>query len=137
MATANDIHGVPCDFKQTRVSRSNQATVTVAIACDERFDEAVYIGADERGIDEWLTRITAIAAGRGALTLSALAKPPMFTSVSKDLGLLVATAVIPDLKSALDRLQAFAASDIDPIAFRDPYLVGVRGRWRRTVVGFR
>jgi hypothetical protein len=177
IATSSDIQDVPCDFKQTRVSRSNQVTVTVAIACDERFeftlrrekftdrlakalhvvrefqtqderfDEAVYIGADERGIDEWLahdaearrkfldllamqpqeyTRITAIAASRGALTLSAQAKPPMFTSVPNDLGLLVATAVIPDLKSALDRLQAFAASDVDPIAFRDPYVVGVR-----------
>jgi hypothetical protein len=177
IATANVIHDVPCDFKQTRVSRSNKVTVTVAIACDERFDfalrreqfsdrlakalhlvrefqtkderfdETVYIGADERGIDEWLehdaqvrqkfldllamqpqeyTRITTIAAGRGALTLSALANPPMFTSAPNDLGLLIATAVIPDLKSCLDRLQAFAASDVDPTAFRDPYAVSVR-----------
>lgn len=177
IAAANVIHDVPCDFKQTRASRSNQVTVTVAIACDERFDftlrrerftdrlakalhlvrefqtqderfnEAVYVGADERGIVEWLdhdaeargkfldllamqpqeyTRITIIAAGRGALTVSALAKPPMFTSAPSDLGLLVATAVIPDLKSTLDRLQAFAASEVDPSAFRDPYAVGVR-----------
>jgi hypothetical protein len=177
IAAANVIHDVPCDFKQTRASRSNQVTVTVAIACDERFDftlrrerftdrlakalhlvrefqtqderfnEAVYIGADERGIVEWLdhdaearrkfldllamqpheyTRITTIAAGRGALTLSALAKPPMFTSAPNDLGLLIATAAIPDLKSTLDRLQAFAASEVDPSAFRDPYAVGVR-----------
>jgi hypothetical protein len=177
IAAANVIHDVPCDFKQTRASRSNQVTVTVAIACDERFDftlrrerstdrlakalhlvrefqtqderfnEAVYIGADERGIVEWLdhdaqarqkfldllamqpqefTRITTIAAGRGALVLSAVAKPPMFTSAPNDLGLLIATAVIPDLKSSLDRLQAFAASEVDPGAFRDPYAVGVR-----------
>lgn len=177
IAAANVIHDVPCDFKQTRAPRSNQVTVTVAIACDERFeftlrrerftdrlakalhlvrelqthdarfDAAVYIGADERGIDEWLdhdpearqkfldllamqpheyTRITSIAAGRGALILSALAKPPMFTSAPSDLGLLIATAAIPDLKSNLERLQSFAASEVDPAAFRDPYAVSVR-----------
>jgi hypothetical protein len=177
ITAANVIHDVPCDFKQTRASRSNQVTVTVAIACDERFDftlrrerlsdrlakalhlvrefqtrderfnEAVYIGADERGIVEWLdhdaearqkfldllavqpheyTRITTIAAGRGVLTLSALAKPPMFTSVPNDLGLLIATTAIPDLKSTLYRLQAFAASEVDASAFRDPYAVSVR-----------
>ncbi len=177
IAAANVIHDVPCDFKQTRASRSNQVTVTVVIACDERFDftlrrerftdrlakalhlvrefqtqderfnEAVYIGADERGIVEWLdhdaearrkfldllamqpheyTRITSIAAGRGALILSALAKPPMFTSAPSDLGLLIATAAIPDLKSNLERLQSFAASEVDPAAFRDPYAVSVR-----------
>jgi hypothetical protein len=175
--SAHVIHGVPCDVKQVRASRSKQVTVTVAIACDERFeftlrreqftdriakalhlvrefqtqderfDEAVYIGADERGIAEWLnhdaearqkfldllimqpqeyTRITSIAASRGALTLSALASPPMFTSAPDDLGPLIATAVVPDLKASLDRLQAFAASDVDPSAFRDPYAVGVR-----------
>jgi hypothetical protein len=72
------------------------------------------------------TRITTIAASRGALTLSALAQPPMFSSAPNDLGLLIATAVIPDLKSSLDRLQAFVASDVDSTAFRDPYAVSVR-----------
>lgn len=177
IAGAQVIHDVPCDIKQARASRSKQVTVRVAIACDERyeftlrreqftdriakalhlvrefqtqderFDEAVYIGADERGIAEWLnhdaearrklldllamqpqeyTRITSIAAGRGALILSALAKPPMSASVPDDLGTLVATAVAPDLKSLLGRLQAFAASEVDPTAFRDPYAVSVR-----------
>jgi hypothetical protein len=175
--TENVIHDVPCNFKQTRASRSNRVAVTVAIACDERFgftlrreqfidrfakalhlvrefqtqderfDEAVYIGADENGVDEWLqrdaqarqkfldllamqpqeyTRITSITASRGVLTLTAQTNPPMLSSASSDLGLVVATAAIPGLKSCLDRLQAFAASDADPTAFRDPYAVGVR-----------
>jgi len=175
--TSGAVNGIPCDFKQQRVGRSNKVTVTVAMACDERFeftlrregftdslaktfglvrefqtqderfDEAVYIGADERGFDEWLaqdadarqafldllgleaqeyTRVTAITASRGTLRLLALARPPMFSSAPDDLALTVATACAPRLKSCVDRLQAFASTAVYPAAFRDPYAVTVR-----------
>lgn len=172
--TAN---GIPCNFRQQTVSRSNQVTVTVQIPCDERFeftlrrenvtdriakalrlvrefqtqderfDEAVYIGADESGFDEWLaedpearkefldllalepqeyTRVTRINASRGTLTLSALAKPPMFQRAPSDLALTVAQASVAGLKACCDRLQAFASSRADPSAFLDPYAVRIR-----------
>jgi len=177
VATPQIVGGVRCDFRQTRASRSNQVTITVVMPCDERFeftlrrersfdrlakalrlvrefqtqderfDRAVYIGADERGVHEWLaqdaqarrdflnllalkaqeyTEITAISASRGALKLSALAKPPIFNKAPDGLAGVVAKASIPAMKSCLDRLEAFAASGAAPSAFHDPYAVAVR-----------
>jgi hypothetical protein len=174
---STSIRGIPCDFAQQRVSRSNQVTVTVSMPCDERFeftlrrerlldrfakalhmvrefqtaderfDEGVYVGADERGFDEWLrqdatarqefldllgltpqqdTRVTGISASRGVITLSALAKPAMFTSAPDELARTVADASVPRLKSCIDHLQAFASTQADPDAFRDPYAGAIR-----------
>jgi hypothetical protein len=175
--TSDAVGGIPCDFKQGSASRGNKVWVTVALPCDERFeftlrrelftddlakflglvrefqtqdqpfDEAVYIGADERGIHDWLaqdadarktfvtllslkpqeyTRVRAITASRGKITLSALANPPMFEKAPNDIGLAVATACVPALQSCVDRLEAFASGDPDPAAFRDPYAAAVR-----------
>ena len=176
-AGATKIHGIPCSTTERRASRGNSVTVIVAIPCDarfeftlrrkrtfdrvaeilhlirefetadERFDEAIYIGSDERGIGDWLardaqaratfldlialrpdenTRVTSIVADGSALTLSALAQPPMFTSAPDGLGDTVAEACLSGLQSCVERLQAFAASDADPAAFKDPYAVPVR-----------
>jgi hypothetical protein len=174
---SDSAHGIPCNFKQQRASRSNRVTVTVTVPCDERFeftlrregafdrfakalhlvrefqtrddrfDEAVYIGADERGIDDWLaqdadarkelldllalepeedTRVRSIAAGRGVLMLSAVTKPRMLSSAPADIAQLVANTTVPALKSCVDRLRAFAAGAADPDAFRDPYAAAIR-----------
>lgn len=174
---SDTVHGIPCNFKQRKASRSNRVTVTVTVPCDERFefmlrreqffdrlakalhlvqefqtrderfDAAVYIGADESGIHGWLaqdadsrrqfldllalepeknTRVRSIAASRGVLSLSALAKPRTFSSAPGDLAVTVATATVPMLKSCVDRLQAFAASDADPAAFQDPFAATIR-----------
>jgi tetratricopeptide (TPR) repeat protein len=171
------VHGIPCEFTQRRISRSNQVFIAVSIPCDdrfeftlrrerftdrlakamllvrefqtsdERFDEAVYIESDEPEIGKWLTqdskarqqlldllvmelpentRVGSVAASRGVLTLSARCKPRMFASASAGLGSTVATATVQGLKSCLDRLQAFAATEADSAAFRDPYAVAVR-----------
>ena len=48
MGTPTAVHGVTCGLTSRRAWRGNQVTVTVAIACDERFDEGISIGADER-----------------------------------------------------------------------------------------
>lgn len=174
-AMPETVQGISCNFRQQRASRSNQVTVTVTVPCDERFeftlrregsfdrfakalrlvrefqtqderfDEAVYIGADERGIDDWLaqdaearkefldllalepeedTRVRSISASRGVLRLSAVTR--MLSSAPANLAQLVANATVPALKSCVDRLQAFAASDADPDAFRDPYAAAIR-----------
>lgn len=171
------VDGIPCDFRQITASRTNQATVTVALPCDERFeftlrregsfdrmakslgivrefqtgdasfDERVYIGSDETGFDAWLqsdrnaqndflellamtpeenTRITKISATGGSLTLSAIAKPPAFKKAPDDLARTVAQVSVQKLKSCLDRLQAYASSQADPEAFRDPYAGRIR-----------
>jgi hypothetical protein len=175
--TLDAVQGIPCDLTQRRASRGNKVWITVALPCDERFeftlrrerfaddlaktlglvrefqtqdkrfDEAVYIEADEPGIDDWLakdaevreallnllslepqecTRVTAIIASRGRITLHALANPPMFERAPDDTGQVVATACLASLKSCADRLRAFASENPDPTAFRDPYAVAVR-----------
>ncbi len=171
------LHGIPCDFEQQRVSRSNSVKVTVSVPCDERFeftlqrerwfdqiakalhlvrefqtddhrfDDAVYVGADESGFDRWLaqdrdarqqfldllalqpndyTRVTGITAANGLLTLSALAKPAMFDTAPDDLAREVAVSSVPTLKACLDRLETYASGQADPAAFRDPYAGAIR-----------
>jgi hypothetical protein len=175
--TSDTVEGIPCVLTQRRASRGNQVFITVELPCDARFeftlrrqrfidslartlslvqefrsgdaqfDAAVYIGADERGIDAWLTgdaearrvffdllsrnpqeytRVTTIGASRGRFTLRAVAKPPMFQKADDDLVQIIARSCLPALKSCLDRLGAFAAEHADPSVFYDPYAVPVR-----------
>lgn len=148
--------GIPCDerfeFSLRRERWTDRMAKTLHLVHefqtgDAEFDAAVYIAADESGIGDWLaqdaearkellnllampvyenTRVTAIAAARGVLTLTALCNPPLFASAPADLSRTVATARVPGLMTQRDRLQASAGSNADPAAFRDPYAAVVR-----------
>jgi len=171
------IDGVRCQIRRRPVPKSNRVNIAVSLACDPRFeltlrtergsdrvakalglarelqtndplfDQQVYVGCDERVVDDWLDEdeqarsivvqllrdspgenitVQSISCSGGLLTLSAQARPPTFGVVPADAGANLGARCIKALQTLRDRLQAYGAEKTDPAAFRDPYAPAVR-----------